>query len=63
MTSLDFIKFATMHPLQERVAELGTCPNCHVKSLRALGLVAETEWFQCRRCSHVFVLPDRRLTG
>ena len=63
-TSLaDLLKFAVMHPLQERVIERGICSKCHTKTLQSKHVAAEMEWFQCSGCNTVYCLPERRLIG
>jgi hypothetical protein len=59
----DWLKFATMHPLQERVVESGVCPKCHTKTLASKHVGGEIEWFQCSTCLNVYGLPERRLVG
>lgn len=55
--------FVVMNDLQKQVAELGRCHQCHTVKLRSVTIVAETEWLQCPRCLHIYILEERRLTG
>lgn len=59
----DWLKFATMNPLQARCTELGVCPKCHTKTLVSKYIGGELEFFQCSTCLVVYTLPERKLTG
>jgi uncharacterized protein YbaR (Trm112 family) len=54
--SRELIKQNTMTILQEQVVAVGSCPRCHIKSLK---VVVENEHFrsyQCKKCQHVYMI-------
>lgn len=53
----DWLKFAIMTPLQERVTGLGVCSKCHTKTLAEKCSNEAGRWLQCSKCLTVFVSP------
>lgn len=46
----------TLTPLQQRVVELGRCPDCHAKTLVTARKPEGLEVSQCSRCSRLYIL-------
>lgn len=63
MNISDYIKLATLTPLQEQVVDRDICPKCHSKTLNVPYVCEGQEWCQCTKCLRVYVRHERRLTG
>ena len=53
------IKAGLMNDLQQRVAELGVCPDGHRKTLDLRYEAEGMRFYQCRECLKIYVLESK----